>query len=168
MPCGAQNAAAELVISGGGEGRRGEDRHDLAAREDAVLCFDRAELDLHLAARAGVADGLAVDILAQALADGLSAFGFCGIGLRGQSAADARDGGWPQVGHLGGPGDPGGQDCAQGVLVPDVPDGELFREISGRVLFAHGRFREPGLIGGGERPRFEESPPCCRHRRRDR
>ena len=92
--------------------------------EDTVQCSDHVELDLHFAARDGVADGLVADVLAQALADGPSTSRLCAkaldvpedraheVGLLGQSAEDARDSGWSQVGHLGGPADPGGQDRA--------------------------------------------------------
>ena len=67
------DAATEVVISGGGEGRRGEDCHDPAVREDAVQRFDRVELDLRLAARGGVAGGLVAGVFAQTLAHGVDA-----------------------------------------------------------------------------------------------
>ena len=144
-----KNAATEVVVPGGGEGRPSEDRHDLAVRENAVRSFDGAELDLHLAARAGVADGLIAHDLAQPLAHCPGASGFGGqslhvtedcarqFGLREQGAAGACDGGGPQVAHLGGPGDPGGKHRPE-VPVPDVGAGDLCRELSGRMLRAHG------------------------------
>ena len=106
MPKGEKGAAAEIVIPGGGECRRGEGLNDLAERENAVQGPDHAELDLHFAARDGAAGGLVAAILTQKIINGSSASGYGGkalhvaddhareVGLRSQGAEDSRDGGW--------------------------------------------------------------------------
>ena len=67
MTHGLKDAATEVVVPSGGEGRPGEGRYDLAIREVSLHRLEHAEFDLYLSACDGIADGLVTDVLAQPL-----------------------------------------------------------------------------------------------------